>query len=655
MLMPRPHLITIVLLTACAALPVIPTAHAVDAAQPVTGNSAPIIPARDQVLATLREGHPRVFATREDFQNLRKIVAENAEAAQWLAALRKEAEGPLPLPSREVKTGLNYNLKGSATLRHRAFLLGLLFQLSGDKSFAERLWPDLDYAIHAENWRPSHFLTTAEVTSALGIAYDWLYEAWTPDQRGQIRKALIEKGLNPAIAVYRRAANGGPSDAAFDGWPKVNHNWNQVCNGGLLVGALAIADEQPETAREVIHSALNSLPLALTEYAPDGAWAEGPDYWAFATEYTVEGLAALNTALRTDFGLSSMPGLSNTGDFLLHTSGPTGLRFNFSDCGMGALRAYSPLFWLATRYDAPRFAARQMPNAAKKPQPLDLLWGAQWIGRHSENRTEPLCRYFSRHSLVTLRSAWNDPRSLYVGCKGGDNKVNHSHLDLGSFVFDALGKRWAYDLGSDSYLLPQYFHQRRWTYYRLRAEGHNTLVLNPGAWPDQNPCATAAIVRFSEAVPSPFAIINLSDAYSGDARLARRGFRLLGGRQLLIQDELTCDNPADLWWFMHTVAEVACEGPVARLTLQGERLTARILEPVGARFETLPAKPLPSNPNPEGQMQKPMHSGADDQMKKLAIHLPGFEGERRVVVLLTPETGQPVPDPGPVVPLDQWR
>lgn len=106
------------------------------------------------------------------------------------------------------------------------------------------------------------------------------------------------------------------------------HNGNQVCNGGLLVGALAIAYEQPEPAREVIHSALNSLPLALAEYAPDGAWAEGPDYWAFATEYTVEGLAALNTALGTDFGLSSMPGLSNTGDFLLHTSGPTGFRFN---------------------------------------------------------------------------------------------------------------------------------------------------------------------------------------------------------------------------------------------------------------------------------------------------------------------------------------
>lgn len=106
---------------------------------------------------------------------------------------------------------------------------------------------------------------------------------------------------------------------------------------------------------------------------------------------------------------------------------------------------------------------------------------------------------------------------------------------------------------------------------------------------------------------------------------------------------------------MHTVAEISCEGPVARLTLQGERLTARIQEPAGARFETLPAKPLPSNPNPEGQMLKPMHSGADDQMHKLAIHLPGFEGERRVVVLMTPETGKPAPDSGPVVPLDQWR
>ena len=33
------------------------------------------------------------------------------------------------------------------------------------------------------------------------------------------------------------------------------------------------------------------------EYGPDGAWAEGPGYWRYATQYNVVFLAALETAL----------------------------------------------------------------------------------------------------------------------------------------------------------------------------------------------------------------------------------------------------------------------------------------------------------------------------------------------------------------------
>ena len=79
-----------------------------------------------------------------------------------------------------------------------------------------------------------------------------------------------------------------------------------------------------------------------------------------------------------------------------------------------------------------------------------------------------------------MRSAWDDPNAVSVDFKAGDNKANHSHLDLGSFIVDALGVRWACDLGADDYNMPGYFGGKRWTYYRLRAEGHNTLVINSG-------------------------------------------------------------------------------------------------------------------------------------------------------------------------------
>ena len=44
--------------------------------------------------------------------------------------------------------------------------------------------------------------------------------------------------------------------------------------------------------------------------------------------------------------------------------------------------------------------------------------------------------------VATLRSEWESRDAVFVGFKAGDNKANHSHLDLGTFVLDALGKRW---------------------------------------------------------------------------------------------------------------------------------------------------------------------------------------------------------------------
>ena len=58
-----------------------------------------------------------------------------------------------------------------------------------------------------------------------------------------------------------------------------------------------------------------------------------------------------------------------------------------------------------------------------------------------------------------------------------------------------------FDLGADDYNMPGYFstgaNGPRWNYYRLRAEGHNIIVLNPGLQPDQNPLASAKITKFS--------------------------------------------------------------------------------------------------------------------------------------------------------------
>ena len=478
------------------------------------------------------------------------------------------------------------------------------------------------------------------MTHALAIGYDWLYHAWTEAQRDVLREAIITHGLRPALDSYRGKGGHG-------WWVRSHHNWNQVCNGGIAAGALAIADEEPELAGKIIRAGLVSLQRAMKQFAPDGAWSEGPGYWNYATSYNVMHLAALQSALGTDFGLSEHEGFDQTGDFPIYLTGPTGRTFNFADGGDSAVRA-PQLFWLGRTFGRPLYSRYQRVHA--RPTALDVLWyDGQAVA--PDMGDEPLDRYFRGPEVVTMRSAWDDPSALLIGFKAGDNKVNHSHLDLGTFVLDALGQRWACDLGGDNYNLPAYFGGRRWTYYRLRAEGHNTLLLNPGEGPDQDPRAAAKIVRSGFAPNRAFAIADLTPAYAEQAEEVKRGIALIDDRsRVLIQDEVNAEEPAELWWFMHTRASIepAEDGRSAVLSRGGKRLMARLLEPAEAMFTVIDAAPLPTSANPDGQT---INKG----IRKLAIHLQNV-GEVRLAVLLTPlQAGEERRElPTEVRPLAEW-
>ncbi len=596
---------------------------------------APQIPGPGELLSRLHKPHPRLLATERDFATLKERVKTEPRLQEWSASLATRAQTILgQAPSRyEIPDGLRL-LATSRRVLDRIYTLGLVYRLQGDRRYLDRAWKELEAAAHFPDWNPRHFLDTAEMTHAFAIAYDWLYDDWSADQRQTLREAIVQMGFTPALKTYR----------ARNWWAAARHNWNQVCNGGMGLGALALADVDPQPAGEILHDALASLPLAMAEFAPDGAWKEGPGYWNYATSYNVVLLAALQTALGTDFGLSDMRGFNETGSFPLYLTGPLGRTFNYADGGDNAIRA-PQMFWLARRFQHSEFAWYEQRLAS--PSAQDFLWFTT-NDRDPKSLNLPLDKYFRGAEVVALRSAWEDPKALFVGFKGGDNKANHSHLDLGSFVFDALGVRWAVDLGADDYNLPGYFGKQRWDYYRLRAEGQNTLLINPGEGPDQDPAAAAPVISFHAAPERPFAVVDLTSAYRKSATKAWRGLILPDRNALLVQDEVQCARPVDLWWFMHTPAaiEIEPDGHVARLQQMGVQLRAQILVPSGAAFQMMDAQPLASSPHPERQAK-------NEKVKKLAIHLSGLT-ETRLAVLLTPQNEKRSATPPKVVALSDW-
>ncbi len=322
------------------------------------------------------------------------------------------------------------------------------------------------------------------MSHAFAIGYDWFYNYWTAARRTTIRTALINKGLNAGLSQYTSNA----------GWTQsTSNNWNAVCNGGLSLGALALGTESETLVEDILNRALNSARPVLKRFTTDnGNWYEGPGYWGYTMEYAMRMMAGLEWVLGSDYGLSATRNVADSGWAAINSAGPANVIFNYADAGAGGAQRGPQFFWLARRFGVPIYSWWENQGGGSA---LSALWYADPgpslqsagtppdMGFHGEATTT-----FKPQEMVTMRGKWNDTRATFAGCKGGEMGAAHGNLDAGTFVLDALGKRWFHDLGGDNYALAGYFSDTpnasgtdRWDYYRMRAEGQNTLCINPGS------------------------------------------------------------------------------------------------------------------------------------------------------------------------------
>lgn len=607
--------------------------------------------AEPDVLASLRPGHPRLLLTDEQLAAAVAAAQTDPLRAQLHARIIALAEAELTTkPIQHVLIGPRL-LDKSRTAIARVLTSALAFRLTGDARFAARAKLELFTAAAFPDWNPSHFLDEAEMSFAFAIGYDWLYAQLTPAERTVLKTALLKNSLSFAPAAY---AGEKPADSRV--WfVTAHHNWNQVCNSGLLAAALALADEEPALARLVINGARKSLPLAMDAYQPDGAYPEGPGYWGYGTSYNVIAIAELESALGTDLGLSQAPAFDHTALYRLYVQSPAGPAFNYADGGAG-IGAQAEYTWLATRFGlttalahSRELLAEAIAKKIRNPESdrffaLHAVWFP--VRPRADIAEAPLdARFRGRAELAIFRSAWRDPRALFVGFKAGRNDVNHAHLDLGSFVLDADGVRWAQDLGPDDYNLPAYFGKLRWTYYRLNNHSHNTLTPADAL---QDPKAVAPLVAFGSAPARAFAVADLTGAYPGAAQKILRGVALLDRARVLVQDDVTGAKPGTpLTSRLLTGAkvELSADARTATLTQAGRTLRAEILAPAGARFSAAPARP------PSAAERQ------NDGVTALTAEVAAAGSEVRLALLLSPmgdHWSASLPTP-PLTPLDGWR
>ncbi len=546
-------------------------------------------------MSGLRPEHPRLIITSERWTELRASCTNHPEVAAIVAQCVARARNVLNAPPLVYKKEGKRLLSVSSEAVRRIVLTSFAYRMTGEKVFFDRSRQDMLAAANFSDWNPSHFLDVGEMTAALAIGYDWLFADLPAADRATIEKAIEEKGVQPGLSATN----------SENWWHRAENNWNQVCFGGLTLGALAIADKSPNTARELLTLARKDNLNGLKPYAPDGIYPEGPSYWGYGTSYEVLMLSALQTALGTDWDLATQPGFLASAGALLEQIGPTGRPFNFSDSHDGVLFD-SSLFWFAQTLHQPGLVyfqnqqLLQKLNGARSDGGFDRFFPlvALWVDHLPAPIPQPdlplAWHGEGRNPIGVFRSSWTDTNALFLAFKGGSASNNHGHMDAGSFVLDAKGVRWASDLGAQDYLSIESKgwnlwnssqQSDRWRVYRLNNFSHNTLTLGGQLH------AVKGFARIT-AFTTNAATVDLSPIFAGQAKHVLRQFSVGKNERVTIRDDIAEAKPGlSVRWQMLTHADIQTDHQRATLRLNGQELRAKIISPANAEFEIASAQP----------------------------------------------------------------
>lgn len=372
-------------------------------------------------------GHPRILLLEGEEQQILDLVDSDELWQKMHFTILKESNSFLGKPPLERKMIGKRLLSTSRELLKRVFFLSYSYRMTGEDRFLKKAEEEIIAVCRFSDWNPSHFLDVAEMTMGVAIGYDWLFEGLSENTRTEARDAILSKGINPSKV------------SSNNSWLDRDNNWNQVCNAGMVFGALAIQEDYPELATEIIDRAFESISIPMEAYSPDGAYPEGYGYWGYGTSFNILFLSAMDKAFGDDRGLLSAPGFLETGHFMKHMVTPTGKNFSWGDGSISA--SLKPaMFWFADKTNDPSvlwseklFINDESRYKNNRYLPAALIW-AKDISL--ANILKPSDKFWvgqGQNPVAMMRSDW-DAQALYLGFKVGSPSVNHGHMDIGSFL-----------------------------------------------------------------------------------------------------------------------------------------------------------------------------------------------------------------------------
>lgn len=598
--------------------------------------------------------HTRLLANQDDFDRLKKLIETDSTYAAWFKRFSsqydKDSSTYKSAGSSKFELTDGYRLLViSREVMNRVIPLAVMYKLTDDVDYATAVAKDLtaltkfnDPMTGTKSWHPEHFLDTGEIMWAFALGYDWCYDTFTDEQRESYEEAAWELGFGAAFGFgdlydwwaddqnlkdyeekqsidlgkeYKYTGYSGKTV-----WPypngtksvKWSNNWSTVCNGGMTALALAFANVESDDptvdfrsySETLLDCVTYCIPACLKiSYAPDGGYPEGPGYWSYGTTYAAVLFCNLQSATGSSYGFFNCAGFGESFYFTCGTAGEGGT-WNYHDAGSGGndTSIFSMYAKISGDSNIGAYRYDRLLNGSASVSYWDMVFYDP--ANYGDSIDMPLDSYYKEIRTVTFRSSWDDENALFCGLHGGDNNASHGQLDIGNFILEYGSNRFFIDLGSDEYNLKydgsadvKYFSYpwRHW-YYRMRAEGHNTLVVNPSAVDitntdksanqegrqyDQLYAVTSDVTSYVSGDTMAYAVVDMGVAYI-DANSGQRGMWVTNDRStVIIQDEIKFKTESTVYWFGHMASGAVCtisdDKKQATITLNGMTIVCTIV------------------------------------------------------------------------------
>ena len=319
-------------------------------------------------------------------------------------------------------------------------------------------------------------------------------------------------------------------------------------------------------------------------------------------------------------------GMDKYAYFQSYFQGPDGMPNNFHDADESQAQNTGQ-FYMAEIYNDPSlmlYRIRQMRQYNIAPCIFDIIWCKSGLDTNNSSIALDKEKYFRETEFVSMREDWNRNDSAWLSFHGGYSNTAHDHVDVGTFVYNIGGVRWAIDPGREmlSYVSDNINPSIAAGYdskyfYRRKGEGHNIVVINPDKNLEMDINEFAQVYKPVGGKSGSYSKIDLSAVYKSNVTSYTRGYLLTDNRRTLtVRDEMNLKKDSQMHWFMHTKGEIRIvDNNTAIIYQDGKQLKMQfITNAADAKLTAMNAESLETSPQFQNTENKGI-SKIDYQLK----------------------------------------